>query len=55
MAHAEGKAKEYREKFHTIEKKAVERDLGAAQSKLCGSTFLEESVPAPLPAPSVDQ
>ena len=53
-ASAEGKAKEYREKFHTLEKKAVERDLRASRSKSCESTFLQESVAAAVLAPSVD-
>ena len=35
--HTEGKAKEYREKFHTIEKKIVKLDLHLARSKLCFS------------------
>ena len=53
-ASAEGKAKEYREKFHTFEQKALERDLRAAQSKLCESAFLQESVAASALAPSVN-
>ena len=56
-ARAEAKAKEYREKIHTLEQKAVERDLRAVrhcQSKLCESTFLQESVVASALALSVD-
>ena len=33
-ASGDSKAKEYREKFHTLEQKAVERDLRAVRSKL---------------------
>ena len=50
-ARAEGKAKEYRKRFH--EQKAVERDLRAARSKLSESAFLQESVAASALAPSV--
>ena len=56
-ARAEGKLKEYtqyRDKFHTLEPKAVERDLRAARSKLCESSFLQESVAASSLAPSVN-
>ena len=53
-ARAEGKAKEYRKKFHTLEQKAVERDLRTARSKLCESTFLQESVADSALAPSVN-
>ena len=52
---AEGKAKEYWAKFHTLEKKPqVEQDLRAFRSKLCESTFLQESVLASALTPSVD-
>ena len=50
VACAEGK--KYREKFCTLEIKAVERDLRAEHSKLCESTFLQESVAASVLAPS---
>ena len=53
-ASAEGKAKEYRENFHTFEQKALERDLRAARSKLCEATFLQEPVAASSLAPSVN-
>ena len=53
-ASAEGKAKEYSDKFHTLEQKAVKRDLRAARSKLCESTFLQESVATSALAPSVN-
>ena len=52
-ASAEGKAKKCSDKFHTLKQKAVERDLRAARarSKLCESTFLQESVVASALAP----
>ena len=52
--HAEEKAKEYREKFHTLEKKrVVERDFTLGSSILCESTFLQESVSTSALAPSL--
>ena len=52
-ASCRGKSKRVQEKFHTLEKKVVERDLRSARSRLCESTFLQEFISTSALAPSL--